>query len=161
MKAANFNLHCFSNEKYIRNFRFRIEEVPIIARIFVYLGKTPRRRYRCSYLEVIYIVFQRLCFPCRWYDLKPFFDRSSQFTSEVFWHAFEVFQPRVSKQSETFRIDLIQSRKNECKLRIGKWSTYFLFNWIYGLHRTILKVDLMKKMLYKKLFIVVKRERTG
>lgn len=89
MKTHYFNLNAFSNEQALRDFRFRVCDIPTISDVTGWAGKTKRNRYRCDPLTAFCIILRKLFSTCRWKDVEFMFGIRSSDLSEVFWEVVE------------------------------------------------------------------------
>eukprot|EP00171_Calliarthron_tuberculosum_P007193 IDg7193t1 len=65
ISTTMFNLNAYSTEMCLRDFRFRKEEIPIIARLCAWKGPTVRNRYDTDSITATCIMLRRMAAPCR------------------------------------------------------------------------------------------------
>jgi hypothetical protein len=123
ISSASFNLNSWDNERSLRDFRFRLEEIPRIAEEIGWnRSRSDRNKYRCDSITATCIILRRLASPCRWRDIEVTFGMHSSAMSENSWEALETFYERRSSLLMDFSSDLIEKRAPvyaECLSREG------------------------------------------
>eukprot|EP00171_Calliarthron_tuberculosum_P019568 IDg19568t1 len=108
--SATFNLNRFSEQQCLIDFRFKRSEIPRIAALCGWTGRTERNGYICDPVTATCVMLRRLAYPCRWRDLEKDFGMHSSKLSEVFWEVSESLHATRGHLVTSFRKDLFEGR---------------------------------------------------
>jgi len=89
VRAVEFNLNVFSEQKALTNFRFLVSDMGRLSALLSLNVDMTRCRYHVTRIECLAIILRRLASPCRWMDLELFFGRSASALSESFCRGVE------------------------------------------------------------------------
>lgn len=111
ISGMRFNINMYSDEKCLRDFRFRRYELPIIMdQVGWTSGKTKRNGYVCDPLTATCVLLRRLATPCRLKDLEEEFGLRFSALSEIFWEVCESLHEGKGELVTKFRKDLMTER---------------------------------------------------